>query len=72
MPTIKELREARGWTQLQMATRLGMRPETISYWENGHGKPSRLALTQLARVFRISIGEIELVEREESTHANEH
>lgn len=61
MPTIRELRESRGWTQLELGNALGIRPETIMRWERGRHEPSRLAKAQIARVFRVKPEEIELV-----------
>lgn len=62
MVTIKDLRDSRGWTQLEMGTKLGIRPESISAWENGRRKPSPMALYHLAQFFKVKPGDIELVE----------
>ena len=36
---IRELRKNRGWTQEQLAERVGMSPQAISRWENGTTYP---------------------------------
>ena len=45
--TIRELRKRLGLTQERFAARLGVAFPTINRWENGHSKPSPLALKQL-------------------------
>ena len=44
---IRELRESLRLTQEEFARELGVSFTTVSRWENGHGKPSPLALRQL-------------------------
>jgi putative transcriptional regulator len=44
---IEALRRALGLTQERLAHVLGVTFSTVSRWENGHVKPSRLAWTQL-------------------------
>lgn len=45
--TIRELRTRLGLTQEKFAARLGVAFPTINRWENGHTKPSPLALRQI-------------------------
>ena len=45
--TIRELRKRLGLTQEKFAARLGVAFPTINRWENGHSKPSPLALKQI-------------------------
>lgn len=47
---VRELRHLMQLTQVQLATELGVAYETINRWENGHMKPSALALRQLRAV----------------------
>ena len=54
---IKTLRTALGYSQAQMAQRLGVAASTVSRWElpedsEGMRHPSRLALRQIARLER--------------------
>jgi putative transcriptional regulator len=61
MKTIRELREAQGWTQLEVAFKLGVTPLTVSNWERGKYEPSASKLRQIAQLFKISMDEIELM-----------
>lgn len=47
---IKTLRETRGWTQLQLAERLGIEQSTVSRWERGQSRPVGIYLTFLERL----------------------
>ena len=62
MQTIEELRRARGWTQLELANRLGVTPSTIYNWERGRYEPRVSQLRDLARLFGVRMDEIGLVE----------
>lgn len=56
---IKEAREARGWTQRELASRMGYKAwSTISRLENGqhaHEKPSSRVLMALERALGIKL-----------------
>lgn len=45
---VKWAREARGWTQLQLASRIGVDPVVISRWERGKNRPSDAYLAAAA------------------------
>ena len=49
---VHELRKRTGLTQERFAARLGVTCPTINRWENGHVKPSPLALKQLEALVR--------------------
>lgn len=49
---IRELRERTGLTQEKFAARLSVTFPTINRWENGHAKPSPLALKQIEQLLR--------------------
>lgn len=51
---IKALREARGWTQAELARKLNMTRNGINSWEQGFSMPSPQSLVDLARLFSIS------------------
>lgn len=51
---IKALREARGWTQAELARKLNMTRNGINSWEQGLSMPSPQSLVDLARLFSIS------------------
>lgn len=48
------LRTERGWTQKQLADRIGATPSIISAYETGTRKPSYEALVKLASLFSVS------------------
>lgn len=60
MKTIRELREARGWTQLELAIKLGVTPTTIYNWERNKTELKATQLRAVARVFGVSMDEIAL------------
>ena len=47
---IRSLRKSRGWTQQQLAVKLGMSLPAVTRWEGGLHKPSALALEKLRRL----------------------
>ena len=49
---IKEMREALGDTQAQLARRLRVATETVNLWENGVHQPSKMAGKRLASLKR--------------------
>ncbi len=63
MKTIRQLREEKGWTQLDLAYHLKVTPGTVYAWESGRSEPRVSQLRALARLFGVSSDEIELEER---------
>jgi transcriptional regulator with XRE-family HTH domain len=63
MPTIRELREAKGWTQQDLAYQLGVAVSTVSTWEQGRFEPRATQLRKLAQVLGVPMEEIEIVPR---------
>ena len=55
---IKELREKKEMTQLQLAQRLGVSDKTISKWETGKGYPDITLLEPIADAFSVSVMEL--------------
>lgn len=51
---IKALREARGWTQAELARKMNMTRNGINSWEQGLSMPSPPSLADLARLFSVS------------------
>lgn len=51
---IKKLREARGWSQAELARRVGVTRNGVNSWEQGLSMPSPACLVELARVFSVS------------------
>ena len=63
--TLRQLRQARGWTQEQLARRLGVEQGAVSKWERGQAVPHPRTHTRLADVFGLGVGEIRFGEDEE-------
>jgi len=51
---ICELRTAVGWSQVELAKRLGVAKQTVSNWENDNIQPSIEMLVRLAKLFGVS------------------
>lgn len=51
---IQELRGAFGWSQVELAKRLGVAKQTVSNWENENIQPSIEMLVRLARQFNVT------------------
>lgn len=51
---IKALREAKGWTQVDLARKLGITRNGVNSWEQGLSMPSPACLVDLARVLSVS------------------
>ncbi len=60
--TIRELRQERQWTQLELANRLGVTPSTVYNWERGNWEPRASQLRQLAALFGVRMDDIKLPE----------
>ena len=51
---IGEMRAAFGWSQVDLAKRLGVAKQTVSNWENENIQPSIEMLVRLAKLFNVS------------------
>ena len=51
---ILELRTAFGWSQVQLAQKLGVSKQTVSNWENENIQPSIEMLVRLTKLFHTS------------------
>ena len=60
---IKALREARGWTQAELARRMSITRNGVNSWEQGLSMPSPACLVDLAKVFSVSTDYLLGVER---------
>ncbi len=63
--TIRQLREERDWSQLDLAIRLGVNPSNITRWERGVAVPRRRNLSSLASVFGVNVQDIAFLEAEQ-------
>lgn len=51
---ICEIRTAFGWSQVELAKRLGVAKQTVSNWENENIQPSIEMLVRLAKLFNVT------------------
>lgn len=65
---IKKLREARGWTQAELARRLNITRNGVNSWEQGLSMPSPACLIDLARLFSVSTDYLLGIERLETVN----
>ena len=56
--TIRAAREARGWTQADLAERVGVTRKTINTVENNVFVPSTIIALKIARAFGVSVEEL--------------
>ena len=52
---IKKYRKESGFTQEEMANRLGVTTPAVNKWENGNSKPDIDLLAPIARLLHISV-----------------
>lgn len=55
---IKKARKAKGYTQLDIARKLGVHQITVSLWETDRNSPCLIFLISLADVLGISLDEL--------------
>lgn len=56
--SIRALRDNKGWTQAELAGRIGVHPSAVAQWERGWTEPRKVSLQALARVFDVSAGDL--------------
>lgn len=56
--TIKELRERKGLTQLELASKLSVSDKAVSKWETGKGYPDITLLEPLSEILDVSVTEL--------------
>ena len=66
--TIRQLREARGMTQAELAEKIGVSSKTVSKWETAKGLPDITLLQPLAAALGVSV--IELMNGEPIANQN--
>ncbi len=54
---IARWRERLGWSQKDLAERLGLKPQAISQWELGKTSPTAARLEEVARAFGVTMAE---------------
>lgn len=70
MKTIRELREAQGLTQVQLAAKVNVTPSTIYTWEAGRKQPTATRLRALATALGVLMDDIEIVSVDGHDRAN--
>ncbi len=55
---ISELRREKGFTQRDVAEKLGVCAKTVSKWETGHGFPDVSLIAKLSEIFSIDISKL--------------
>ncbi len=63
--TIRQLREERGWSQLDVAQRLGVHESMVSRWDRGERVPRARTQQRLAVLFGLSVDQIAFGQGEE-------
>ena len=61
MNTIRKLRQERGWTQYELALKIGVHPQAVYLWESGRRTPQVPQLRKLGRLFGMCSDEIDLI-----------
>ena len=60
MKTIRVLRQGQGWTQFELALRVGVQPQAVYLWESGRRTPQVPQMRKLGQLFSICSDEIVL------------
>ena len=55
---VKQLRESRGWSQRDLASKLGLNPASVALWETGANNLSLNSALALADLFSCSLDEV--------------
>lgn len=58
--TIRALRQAHGWTQFELAVKVGVQPQAVYFWESGRRTPQVPQLRRLGELFGLCSDEIDL------------
>src|SRR3954470_6282416 len=72
MTTIRQLRQAQGWTQFELALQVSVQPQTVYLWESGRRLPQVTQLRKLGQLFGICSDEIALEPLSEPSTATAH
>lgn len=72
MKTIRQLRQEQGWTQFELALRVGVQPQAVYLWESGRRMPQAPQLRKLGQLFGICSDEIVLEPASDSSALTVH
>lgn len=65
---LKELRKSKGWTQVQVATKMGLTDSVISFYERQERAPSPEVLIKFAELYGVSTDYLLGVEKVNDQH----
>jgi DNA-binding XRE family transcriptional regulator len=60
MKTIRALRQEQGWTQYELALKVGVHPQAVYLWESGRRTPQVPQMRKLGQVFGMCSDGIDL------------
>ncbi|HWV24772.1 MAG TPA: helix-turn-helix transcriptional regulator [Thermomicrobiales bacterium] len=60
MKTIRALRQERGWSQYELALKVGVHPQAVYLWERGRRTPQVPQMRKLGQVFGMCSDDIDL------------
>ncbi|HLU37179.1 MAG TPA: helix-turn-helix transcriptional regulator [Thermomicrobiales bacterium] len=60
MKTIRTLRQERGWTQYELALKVGVHPQAVYLWESGRRTPQVPQMRKLGQAFGMCSDDIDL------------
>lgn len=63
MKTIRVLRQEQGWTQYELALKIGVHPQAVYLWESGRRTPQVPQLRKLGKAFGMCSDDIDLESR---------
>lgn len=69
MPLGERLRAERGWSQAQLATKLGIHQKQVSGYERGIHVPQTELLIRIAETFGVSLDHLASADRDNTDHA---
>jgi transcriptional regulator with XRE-family HTH domain len=69
---IRALRQEQGWTQFELALRVGVQPQAVCLWESGRRMPQVPQLRKLGQLFGICSDEIVLEPASDPSVVTEH
>ena len=72
MKTIRALRQEQGWTQFELALRVGVQPQAVYLWESGRRMPQVPQMRKLGELFGICSDEIILEPISEASTVSGH
>ena len=61
---LKALREAKPWTRLDLAKRLGVSDPQVGRWELGLATPRQAMIKRICKTFGIAVSELVVEEKE--------